>query len=53
MKDEKKWRKQKKRQDRESIDSYDRYDGIGTNLVNSKQLRKIRLRGHKTHSSNK
>jgi hypothetical protein len=53
MKDEKKWRKQKKKQDRESIDSYDRYDGIGTNLVNSKQLRKIRLKGHRDHHSNK
>ena len=26
----------------ESIDEYDNYDGIGTNIVNSKQLKKIR-----------
>lgn len=47
MKDEKKWRKNKRKRDSESIDSYDRHDGIGTNIVNSKQMRKIKLKAHR------
>ena len=41
--DEKDWRLRKKNEDSDSYDSYDRFDGIGTNMVNNKQLRKIRM----------
>jgi hypothetical protein len=42
--DEKEWQVRKSTIEQESVSSYDDFDGIGTNLVNSKQMRKIRLK---------
>jgi hypothetical protein len=52
-KDEKDWRRLKARERDDDIDSYDEHEGIGTNLVNTKQLKKLRKQAYREDSYNK
>lgn len=49
QKDEKIWKKQQKKLE-EEISSYEEYDGVGVNIVNSKQMKKIKMQtSHNGH----